>query len=188
MEHIDHLANRVTASALTGLFLGASLATFRGRPLPKTSLSVAVSCALTGTACFASERVVHFAMGALTLRVPEDSSGVGVGDGDSIDEASIESQSQQQQEERNPTTPTTPITNNTNIKHQNHIFLSHAIGGAIGGSICGGLFQRRPWGGILLFTPVMLGVALLERRLDEWRRERIKSILKESVVDGGIGK
>jgi len=162
MDHIDHLAARVTATAMTGLFLGASLATFRGIPIPKTSLSVATSCALTGTACFTSERVAHYAINAL---VPTSSPTV-----------TIEQQQQQQQQQQDSNS----TTSYTNTQKRDLLFVSHALGGVIGGSICGGLFQRKPWGGMLLFTPLMLGVALMEMQFDELKRERIQSILKEA--------
>jgi hypothetical protein len=54
---LDHLAARVTASALTGLGCGAAYATYKGFPIPKTSLSASLSCALVSTACFSMERV-----------------------------------------------------------------------------------------------------------------------------------
>ena len=66
MEEIDQIAGRVATSALAGLFLGASIAIYRGSPIPRTSLSVAASCALTGTACFGSERVAD---GAIQLLI-----------------------------------------------------------------------------------------------------------------------
>lgn len=64
---LDHLAARVTASAVTGLGCGAVFATFKGFPIPRTSLSASLSCALLSTACFSMERV---AFGIIT-RVTE---------------------------------------------------------------------------------------------------------------------
>ena len=60
---LDHLAARVTVSALTGLGCGAAYATYKGFPVPKTSMSAALSCALVSTACFSMERL---AFGAIT--------------------------------------------------------------------------------------------------------------------------
>lgn len=60
---LDHLAARVTASALTGLGCGAAFATYKGYPIPKTSLSASLSCALVSTACFTVERL---AFGVIT--------------------------------------------------------------------------------------------------------------------------
>ena len=56
---LDHLAARVTASALTGLGCGAAFATYKGFPIPKTAMSASLSCALVSTACFTCERVAH---------------------------------------------------------------------------------------------------------------------------------
>ncbi|KAK1743329.1 hypothetical protein QTG54_005950 [Skeletonema marinoi] len=64
---LDHLASRVSASALTGLGCGAAYATYKGFPIPKTSLSASLSCALVSTACFSMERL---AFGVIT-RVTE---------------------------------------------------------------------------------------------------------------------
>mmetsp|Transcript_21690 Transcript_21690/g.32499 ORF Transcript_21690/g.32499 Transcript_21690/m.32499 type:complete len:152 (+) Transcript_21690:27-482(+) len=58
-ETIDHMSNRVTLAALGGLLSGASLAIFRASPLFNTSVSVAVSFALTSTACIIPERVIY---------------------------------------------------------------------------------------------------------------------------------
>lgn len=60
---LDHLAARVTASAVTGLGCGAAFATYKGYPIPKTSLSASLSCALVSTACFSMERL---AFGVIT--------------------------------------------------------------------------------------------------------------------------
>ncbi len=60
---LDHLAARVTASAVTGLGCGAAFATYKGYPIPKTSLSASLSCALVSTACFSMERI---AFGVIT--------------------------------------------------------------------------------------------------------------------------
>ena len=63
LEVLDHLAARVTASAIAGLGCGAAYATYKGFPIPKTSLSASLSCALVSTACFSMERL---AFGAIT--------------------------------------------------------------------------------------------------------------------------
>ena len=62
MDQIDHVMNRVSLAACTGLLVGGSVATYRGAPLHKTSLSVALSFALTGTACFGAERLTYNAI------------------------------------------------------------------------------------------------------------------------------
>lgn len=54
---------------------------------------------------------------------------------------------------------------------------SHVGGGIIGGIISGSLFQRRlSLSGAVIFTPLMVGVALLELRLENYRRQRLKEI------------
>uniref|UniRef100_A0A7S2S7H6 Uncharacterized protein n=1 Tax=Eucampia antarctica TaxID=49252 RepID=A0A7S2S7H6_9STRA len=69
MDQIDHIAQRITIAACAGLFIGASVATFRGSPIHKTSLSVALSCALTSTACLVPERLAYNAI--IHLAPPE---------------------------------------------------------------------------------------------------------------------
>lgn len=66
MEEVDRVANRVALSAAAGLTLGASIAIFKGSPIGRTALSVSASCALTGTACFVTERVADNAIRLLT--------------------------------------------------------------------------------------------------------------------------
>ena len=62
MEEVDCVAHRVALSAAAGLALGAAIAVFKGSPIGRTALSVSASCALTGTACFGSERVADNAI------------------------------------------------------------------------------------------------------------------------------
>ena len=56
-------------------------------------------------------------------------------------------------------------------------FVSHGIGGVVGGGIAGGLFQGRVLSGSLLFTPIMLAVAFGELRANEYKRERLNQLL-----------
>jgi hypothetical protein len=62
MEHVDRVAARVSLGALTGLFGGAVYATLKGFPRRATSLKVAGSFALVGTALFGLERIAYVAM------------------------------------------------------------------------------------------------------------------------------
>lgn len=62
MEDIDRVANRMTISFVAGLVGGGTMAIFKGAPVPKTSLSVAASCALVATACFGLERISNVAL------------------------------------------------------------------------------------------------------------------------------
>jgi hypothetical protein len=62
MEHVDRVASRVSLGALVGFFSGAAYAIFRGFPLRATSLKVAGSFAMVGTALFGLERVAYAAL------------------------------------------------------------------------------------------------------------------------------
>lgn len=62
MEYLDRVANRVSLSALTGFVAGSAYATFTGLPLRATSIKVAGSCAIVGTALFGAERLAYVAM------------------------------------------------------------------------------------------------------------------------------
>lgn len=62
MENIDRVANRVSLCALTGLFGGATFATYKGFPLRSTAIKVASSCAIVGTAMFGAERLAYITM------------------------------------------------------------------------------------------------------------------------------
>mmetsp|Transcript_5028 Transcript_5028/g.8839 ORF Transcript_5028/g.8839 Transcript_5028/m.8839 type:complete len:153 (-) Transcript_5028:391-849(-) len=137
MDHVDHIAHRVSAAALSGLFLGAGMAVHRGSPVPRTAMSVAASCAMIGTACFGIERIASL----IQDRV--------IGPAAAGD-----------------TTHT-------------QFYTSHAFGGLVGGGIAGYLFQRKPFGGMMLFTPVMMTFALLELTLNEYREERLRMLLSK---------
>lgn len=150
MDVIDHIANRVTAAALSGLIFGASLAIYRGLPIPRTALSAAASCALTGTACFASERAAHFALAQIPIPPSSSCSGDDLPCAPSVD------------------------------RGFSNVYASHALGGMAGGSISGGLFQGRPVPGVLVFTPLMLAVAHLEVRIEQYRERRIRELLQQS--------
>lgn len=56
-------------------------------------------------------------------------------------------------------------------------YASHALGGMIGGGIAGALFQHRPIPGMLLCTPVMVGVAYAELCFEKERQERLRQLL-----------
>lgn len=62
MDHIDHVASRVSLSALSGLLGGSIYATLKGLPLRSTSFRIASSFALVGTAVFGAERVGYVAL------------------------------------------------------------------------------------------------------------------------------
>mmetsp|Transcript_22382 Transcript_22382/g.36833 ORF Transcript_22382/g.36833 Transcript_22382/m.36833 type:complete len:161 (+) Transcript_22382:197-679(+) len=147
LELIDHLAARVTASALAGLGCGAAYATFKGFPIPKTSLSASLSCALVSTACFSMERL---AFGVIT-RVSE----------------------QPRIDDNSESSAIKPATPSTNI-----VYASHALGGCLGGGIAGFLFQGHPFAGAFLLTPLMLCAGKMELKLEEYKAERLRQLVK----------
>ena len=62
MEHLDRVTHRVSLCALTGLVGGVTFATYKGLPLQATSIKVAGSCAIVGTALFGAERLAYVAL------------------------------------------------------------------------------------------------------------------------------
>eukprot|EP00957_Ditylum_brightwellii_P148473 11304004-Ditylum_brightwellii.AAC.1 len=72
LDEIDHISNRVTIGAFSGIFLGAAIATYRGFPILRTSLTVAASCAMTGTACFITERAAYATLTSITKQDTEN--------------------------------------------------------------------------------------------------------------------
>lgn len=62
MEYVDHVAARVSFSALTGLSLGSIYSILKGYPVRSTSLKIASSFAMVGTVVFGFERVGYVAM------------------------------------------------------------------------------------------------------------------------------
>lgn len=56
-------------------------------------------------------------------------------------------------------------------------YASHALGGMIGGGITGALFQHRPIPGMMLCTPLMIGVAYAELCFEKERKERLRQLL-----------
>lgn len=58
------------------------------------------------------------------------------------------------------------------------LYVSHAIGGFAGGGITGGLFQRHPVPGMILFAPVMMAFAWAELRLEQEREERLREFVQ----------
>ena len=148
MDQLDHVANRMTLAAISGLVVGASIATYRGSNIIRTAFSVSSSFALCGTACFGSERIAY---NAIKLSFKPDS--------DYVRYYGLN-------------------------EHSKQLFLSHSIGGSVGGMICGGLFQGRLIAGTFLFTPLMLGVAIAEIAMSDYRGKRLLEIAKENADNG----
>lgn len=57
--------------------------------------------------------------------------------------------------------------------------LSHALGGMLGGGCIGWLYRGRPLSGSFFFTPLMVGVAFLERRWKAYRLERLEDMIAQ---------
>jgi len=148
---IDHVAFRVTASAIAGVGSGAAYATLKGFPLFKTSVSTAFSFALISTACFGMERMANIAIRQSTTLINGQSK---------ID-------------------PNGSSIIQPTINPRLH-YGSHALGGILGGGMAGFLFQGKSLAGIFLLTPIMLGVGKIEISLDEYRTERLKQLISES--------
>jgi hypothetical protein len=61
-------------------------------------------------------------------------------------------------------------------REDTRIFVSHTLGGVIGGGITGFLFKGKPLQGVLLLSPIMMSVAYGEIRLQTYKRKRIKAL------------
>ncbi|CAJ1960987.1 unnamed protein product [Cylindrotheca closterium] len=62
LEYVDHVAARVSFSAVLGLCLGTMYSTFRGLPMRSTALKIGGSFAMVGTVVFGLERIGYVAM------------------------------------------------------------------------------------------------------------------------------
>ena len=58
----------------------------------------------------------------------------------------------------------------------NILYGSHIMGGFCGGGVVGFLYQGNPFRGIILLTPLMLGIGQLEIILDGYRESRKQQI------------
>lgn len=155
---LDHIASRVTASAVTGLGCGAAYSSLKGFPIFKTSVSTAFSFALVSTACFAMERAAD-----TILR----QSSILIGDGKSIDSDSNGG---------GEISPATQPAVNLGLHYG-----SHALGGLTGGGVVGFLFQGKPLAGALLMTPMMLAIGKIEASVDEYRTVRLRQIMADHL-------
>jgi hypothetical protein len=64
-------------------------------------------------------------------------------------------------------------------REETRIFISHGLGGIVGGGVTGYLFRRKPLQGILLLSPIMMCVAYGEVKLQGYKRERIKTLMMD---------
>ena len=58
------------------------------------------------------------------------------------------------------------------------LYMSHCVGGGVGGAVSGSLFRGKPLAGVFLLTPLMIGVAYGELRLQEYKRVRLEEITR----------
>jgi hypothetical protein len=162
-NQIDHISNRVTAMTLMGLIGGASLATFRALPIPRTSLTVAFSCALAGTACLIPERILHHSSFLWFERECEHGHGHG--------------QTLANDTDSNDTDKSDDGFFWNNDVETKRLIASHIGGGIIGGTVTASLYQKRlSLAGMALFTPIMVGIAFMELNLQEYKRIRLREL------------
>mmetsp|Transcript_12399 Transcript_12399/g.31256 ORF Transcript_12399/g.31256 Transcript_12399/m.31256 type:complete len:132 (+) Transcript_12399:68-463(+) len=66
------------------------------------------------------------------------------------------------------------------IKESNRLYLSsYAFGGVFGGALNGLLYQNQPIRGMVVFTPFMLGIGIIELELKRRRQIRFEEIRDE---------
>ena len=159
-KELDHVTNRVILSTITGFFSGGSHAIIKGYPAPRASIQASISCALAGTACFGIERIVHtFVLPSLlTLSMNHDGA---------KEQAQTQTQTQAQ----------TQTQTQMQMTKKQSLYISHTVGGIIGGGLLGGIFQRRVGSGIMLFTPLMIGAAYGEIRFQLWKEDQIQQLI-----------
>lgn len=150
LQHIDHISNRVSGCAVTGLFVGASYSTLQGLPLAPTSISMATSFALVSTACFIPERIVYMSSFYFVPKAYGKEGGE--------EDLSLERRT----------------------REETRVYISHGLGGVIGGGITGSIFKGKPLQGMLLLSPIMMFAAYGELWLQDYKRKRIKELKMSS--------
>ena len=72
------------------------------------------------------------------------------------------------------------MVNETNeaTRERTILLTSHTLAGITGGALNGSLYQRRPLPGMVYFTPVMIGVALLELEFQTRRQRRVDEVMR----------
>ena len=169
MDQIDHISNRVATFTLTGLFTGAFRATYKGLPLPPTTLSVAASFALISTSCLIPERIVYNSSFYILPKSKSNNERYSYDYDDSKKNISVEDNSSNDE-----------LHSYFQDVERNRLIASHICGGIIGGTISGSLFQKRlSLNGMFLFTPIMIGIAFAELYLQDYRVQRLKEIHNE---------
>mmetsp|Transcript_22386 Transcript_22386/g.33123 ORF Transcript_22386/g.33123 Transcript_22386/m.33123 type:complete len:161 (-) Transcript_22386:685-1167(-) len=81
------------------------------------------------------------------------------------------------------------FTDSSEKLEKTRLFVSHGLGGIIGGGVAGGIFKGKPLPGIMLLSPLMLGAAYSEIRIQEYKRKRIKELQMEmEQKSGNVGR
>eukprot|EP00956_Cyclotella_meneghiniana_P004873 scaffold6031_cov72-Cyclotella_meneghiniana.AAC.2 len=77
------------------------------------------------------------------------------------------------------------ITGEKSSTTPNILYGSHALGGLCGGGLVGFLYQGNPIPGIILLTPIMLGIGKLEISLNAYKSRRIQQLkeINEATSD-----
>ncbi len=156
MNTIDHITYRVTFSTTVGMLVGASYSTLQGLPLPKTTLSIASSFALASTACFIPERMFYHASFYVVPKIQLEPPTAKMSDDTKVDLISE--------------------SGGSSFYERMRLYTSHGLGGIVGGSVSGGLFKGRPIQGVMLLTPMMLGAAYGEMKLQDYKKKRIAEL------------
>ena len=61
------------------------------------------------------------------------------------------------------------------IKDDDRLLLSsHAFGGIFGGALNGFLYQNKPVRGMIIFAPFMIGIGIIDLKLNQRKEERLK--------------
>lgn len=68
MEDFDRVSARVTLAGVMGALAGTVTAMYKGHPMGRTAGLTAASCAMVGTACFATERIADISLRRGPLR------------------------------------------------------------------------------------------------------------------------
>jgi F0F1-type ATP synthase assembly protein I len=160
ISELDHVANRVGFCTLMGLGAGAAYATVKGLPLRSVTFSVATSCTLVSTSLFTIERLVNITLQQLLPLLLSSTS-----TSSTTSPTSTRTTSTSTTSTSTPSTTNTTTTTTTNNHQPLSVLLSsHAVAGIVGGGLNGYLYhyQIKPWRGIIVFFPFMMGVAGIE--------------------------
>lgn len=136
---LDHVSKRVVLSGVGGAVAGSFTAVYRGHYSTfRTASLTALSCALVGTACFGTERLVYHALTRMTMMQPQQPTGA---NGTKQNTADV-------------TWPSSYVLS----------LVSHAVGGLLGGAYIGAAYSNRPGRGALMMAPLMMGIVVVEEQ------------------------